>query len=133
MKSKNDGDYLFPMERIIEVLIFQRKGRFYVRTRDIADLLCIKQPFEFCADIKRFLGSNCILKGEEAAFIYGKDGSQSRTTYINISHMIKYLCSPYSPNNKMKQKKAVINALKQIQKEKENFFIREEIENETKY
>lgn len=122
MKSHNNCNYVLPMERVIEVPVFQRNGRFYVKTRDIADLLQIKQPFEFCADLKRYLGTSCVLKGKDAAFIYEDDKSQERTTFINITKLLKYLRSADSFHNKMSEKKKVIAMLSKLNSEKENFF-----------
>lgn len=51
-----------PVVRTIQVEVIPYNGQYFVRTREIANLLEIKQPFEFNADIKKH-NPTYILKG----------------------------------------------------------------------
>ena len=81
-------------ERTLTVEVFTYRKSMYVRTREVAQLLGIKQPFEFTANIKQYLGANTILKGEKTkAFRTPED--EDRTTFINIKDLYYYLsCCP---------------------------------------
>ena len=83
---------VFPVTREIQMKLFHHNGKCYVRTRDAASLLGIKQPFQFVACCKEFLGENAILKGTDTeSFRDGEDSS--RVTFIEISDLLDYLLS----------------------------------------
>lgn len=72
------------------VKVVEYENISYVRTRDIADALGIKQPFEFTSDIRKVLGGHTVLSGEDTKeFRGGTDNS--RTPYVKVSDMIEFL------------------------------------------
>lgn len=72
------------------VKVVEYKNVAYVRTRDIADALGVKQPFEFTSDIRKSLGGHVVLSGEDTKeFRGGTDNT--RTPYIKVSDMIEFL------------------------------------------
>ena len=91
-ERNNNGTSIFPITRVIEMKVFHHNGKHYVRTRDAADLLGMKQPFQFTAYCREFLGENAILKGNDTESF--RDGEDSpRVTFIEISDLLDYLLS----------------------------------------
>ena len=103
-----DQNFVLPLVRTIHLSVYERNGKFYVNTRNISDLLGIKQPYDFTADLKRNLGPENILKGETAKFIYENDKTCERKTYIEIKQLLIYLQGDNSYNNKMEGRKQLI-------------------------
>lgn len=62
--------------------------KVYVRTRDIADALGIKQPFEFNAYLKKY---GKVLKGDATEGFRKKNIDDSRTTFMQLKEIIKIL------------------------------------------
>ncbi len=72
------------------VRIVTHKGVGYVRTRDISDVLGIKQPFEFTKDIREALGDEAVLSRDlTQEFRSGEDNA--RTPYVRVRTMIEVL------------------------------------------
>lgn len=72
------------------VKVVEYNGVSYVRTRDISDALGIKQPFEFTRDIRKVLGVDSILSGEDTKdFRLGTDNA--RTPYVSVIDMLEFL------------------------------------------
>ena len=72
------------------VKVVEHENISYVRTRDIADALGVKQPFEFTSDIRETLGGQVVLNGEDTKdFRSGTDNA--RTPYVKVSDMIKFI------------------------------------------
>ena len=62
----------------------------YVRTRDIADALGIKQPFEFTSNIRKIMGGHVVLSGEDTKEFRCEEDN-TRTPYVRVSDMIDFL------------------------------------------
>lgn len=72
------------------VKVVEHENISYVRTRDIADALGVKQPFEFTSNIRETLGGHTVLNGEDTKdFRSGDDNA--RTPFIKVSDMISFL------------------------------------------
>lgn len=110
----NIREVVLPVSRTVEVKSVLFNNRWYARTRDIAWLLGIKQQFEFTSDIKRALGEDVILKYERTEPFRFK-GDVPRTTYIEITDVIKFLNSS-SIHHKMliEKKDEFIRELKKL-------------------
>ena len=68
------------------VTIFEHNNHYYVRTREIADLFDIKQPFKFNA----FLKKKCkVLKDEETEAFRDKNIDLSQTTFVDLSVLFR--------------------------------------------
>lgn len=79
--------------RTINPSVFLYKKQYYVKTREIAWLLEIKQPFEFVKTLKEMYGDEVILKGlETESFRDATDNS--RTTFVDIETLMDYLERP---------------------------------------
>ena len=86
--------------RKIEIPVYNDVRNYYVKTRDVAMVLGVKQPFEFTAGIKKLLGNEAILKGEKTeAFRLSEDSS--RTTFVSCNSLFEYLNNPSAKVNKM--------------------------------
>lgn len=81
---------MFPVERIIRVKVYNRLGKPYFRTRDVAALLGLKQQFQFTSDCKEFLGEHCILKGRDTEEFRSAEDSAS-VTFISATDLLDYL------------------------------------------
>lgn len=82
----------------------------YVRTRDIADALGVKQPFEFTSNIRESLGGHVILSGEDTKeFRGGTDNT--RTPYIKVVDMIEFLERGVLKHKTNGTRKDIINVL----------------------
>lgn len=82
--------FTFPVSRIIQATVFPYDGKYYFKTREVADLLGIKQPFQFNSDIKDMLGKNAILKGHYTEPFRGA-GDSKRDTFIEGSNLLYIL------------------------------------------
>lgn len=91
-ERSNNGTSIFPITRVIEMKVFHYNGKHYVRTRDAADLLGMKQPFQFTAYCREFLGENAILKGEDTESFRSAEDSP-RVTFIEANDLLNYLLS----------------------------------------
>lgn len=89
-----------------EYEVVKHINKFYMRTRDIANLLEIKQPMELTANIKREFGrDSVILKGKRTEK-FRKGDDTARTTYIEIKDAVLFLeCGiiKHKMNNDAKQ------------------------------
>lgn len=78
-------------KRTLDVEILKNaNGYIYFRTREVAQVLGVKQQFEFNADIKRALGVNAILKGEDTLG-FRKEEDTDRTTFVGIMNLFVFL------------------------------------------
>lgn len=85
----NSKVYKLPIIVKHEVRVVEHELVTYVRTRDIADALGIKQPFQFTKDIRVRLG-DVVLNGTDTQDFRSPDDN-SRTPYVRLSHMIEFL------------------------------------------
>lgn len=93
----------FEVKRELTAEVIAYGGEHYMRTREVAQLIGVKQQYEFNADIKRSIGVKAILKGEDTRDFRGQDDDK-RTTFINIKKLIVFLqCGEI--NHKMIQSK----------------------------
>ncbi len=83
-------NYIFPVERTIRMKVYCHNGKQYVRTRDAADLLGMKQPFQFTANCRQLMGEGSILNEEKTEAFRGKEDS-GRVTFIEINDLLDYL------------------------------------------
>lgn len=81
---------MLPIRITKTIQVVEYEGRKYVRTRDVADVLEIKQPYEFNSDIKNVLGESAILKGKDTEGFRTVDDTV-RTTYIEVMPMVRFL------------------------------------------
>lgn len=95
------------VDRKIVVKAFPYWGEYYLRTRDVANYIGVKQPFAFTEDIKDVLGYEKILKYEDAAGFRQKEDLPT-TTFISARDLYTYLIGvenkKYKTNNKYKAK-----------------------------
>lgn len=71
--------------------IYKHKYRYYMRTRDVASILGVKQQYEFNRNIKQeFMDDKIILKGKSTEPFRTEDDCE-RTTFINVSDLILFL------------------------------------------
>ena len=90
--------------RTITVPIFEYNGKYYFRIRDIANLLEVKQLFQFTADIRKEIGENAILKYNETnAFRTKKD--LPRTPFISAENLLLYFKNVEHIRHKINWKK----------------------------
>lgn len=90
MNRTNTGVITLPIRITKTIRVVEHEGRKYVRTRDIADVLEVKQPFEFTRNIKEVLGDSAVLKGKQTeGFRTSEDNP--RTTYIEVMPMVRFL------------------------------------------
>jgi hypothetical protein len=78
-------------KRQLEVNLFEVNGRYYVRTREVAGVLGVKQPFEFTANIKRVLGDKVILSGDKTETFRDTTEDDNRTTFISTKDLFRFL------------------------------------------
>ena len=107
-------NFEFEVKRTLTAEVIAHENEYYMRTREVAQVLGVKQQYEFNADIKRSLGSKAILKGEDTLDFRGIDDTD-KTTFINIKKLIIFLqCGEI--NHKMIQgkKEEVLDGLIRI-------------------
>ena len=78
----------FEVKSTLKAEVISHEGKYYMRTREVAQILGVKQQYEFNADIKRNLGSRGLLKGEDTLDFRGLDDTD-RTTFIEFKKLIK--------------------------------------------
>lgn len=90
--------YLRNAQRMHQVPVFSNRGKYYVRTFDIATYLGSRQPMEFNRDINEYfskyaspLKPDVILKGNDTAAFRDLDYDTARTTFIEIHDMREFL------------------------------------------
>lgn len=76
--------------RTITATIFSHEGEIYFRTREIAGILGLKQPFEFTAHIRRTLGDDVIKTGHFTEPFRSED-DKSSTTFVSSKDLKKFL------------------------------------------
>ena len=88
--DQNNDSFIFPVERVITMKVYCHNGKRYVRTRDAADLLGMKQPFQFTANCRKILGEGSILN-EEATETFRGEENNGRVTFIEVNDLYDYL------------------------------------------
>lgn len=84
----------------------------YVRTRDISDVIGVKQPFQFTSDIRQAMGGSVILQGEDSKEL--RDSTDNaRTPYIKVADMIEFLEASLMGHKTNGMKPTVISSLKE--------------------
>ena len=78
-----------PITRTITVEVIPFEGKNYVRTREIANLLEIKQPFEFASDIKKY--NNTFILSEEDTEHIRTSTDRKNVTFIELDNLLEYL------------------------------------------
>lgn len=105
---------LFPVQRSITMRVYVYKDRCYFRTRDVAALLGIKQPFQFTSDCKEILGEASIKKGEDTIH-FRLEEDNNKVTFIEASDLQTVL------QNERIQEQCIPSIYAQV-KETLNFF-----------
>lgn len=103
--DESASSFIFPVERVIRMKVFKYNGRHYVRTREIADLLGMKQPFQFTANVREYLGDGCILNGEDTK-PFREECDNNRVTFIEVNDLLDYLLTD-STNYLQKYEKGI--------------------------
>lgn len=95
--------YTLPVKRVINITITEHKGVKYLKPKDVASLLEIKQPFQFLADIRNIMG-NVLMKGTATAE-FRDDCEHGKTVYMKVDDMHKYLnnCIIFQTHNMQKK------------------------------
>ena len=101
----------FPVKKELRIEKIEYNNEIYVRTKEVAVFLGVKQPFEFNSAIKNW-SRTAILKGKDTED-FRNTTDEARTTFINIKDMIKFLEQGLIPH-KMEQssKEKVLVAFK---------------------
>ena len=77
---------IFPVQRSITMKTYVYGRHCYFRTRDVAALLGIKQPFQFTSDCKEILGESSIKKGEDTAS-FRLEEDNNKVTFIEAADL----------------------------------------------
>ena len=83
---------IFPATRTITAHAYSFQGVYYFKTRELADLLGMKQPFKFTMMCRKYLGPGAILSGNETKDFRSKNDS-ARETFISAYDLYQYLLS----------------------------------------
>ena len=75
--------------RLVQVKLFEYEGNKYVRMRELAYLLGIKQPFEFTRTIKQH-SESAILKGVTTKD-FRDDIDNNTTIFVNLKELYAFL------------------------------------------
>lgn len=106
------GTYFFPIKRVLQIRVYCYNEKRYFRTRDVALLLDIKQPFQFTADIRRLLGAGSIVKGYRSE-PFRLEEDNSKTTFIEMHDLYRCLSSYYDCGSMLMDKRQeMLNMLK---------------------
>lgn len=114
--------FIFPVTRPLYITCTQHEGEYYLKTRDVAQLLGIKQPFQFVANIKKILGKESVLNGVKTEEFRGKEDDY-RTTFINgkdLLHFFTVTQQQYKQNKLHGMYLEFMQALDQLVNEKQN-------------
>lgn len=79
-------------KRQLEIQLFRVCDKYFMRTREVAGVLGVKQPFEFTANIKRVMGDNVILSGDKTEVFRNEIDDDGRTTFISTRDLYRFLC-----------------------------------------
>jgi len=83
---------VFPVERVVRIKAYPCGDKFLFRCKDIANLLGLKQPFQFTADLKSFLGSDHVLSGKDTLDFRDID-DHDRTPFVTADDLYRFLTS----------------------------------------
>lgn len=109
----------FPFSRTVGAKVYTIGDKCYVKTKEIAILLGIKQPFEFARHIKKALDEETVLSLKRAEFIYQDEREEFKSTFIEVKDMIKYLRRKNIPEAKTPYMERVIEALENVNEKNE--------------
>jgi hypothetical protein len=104
----------FPVTRTIRPSVMPWHGRYYMRTRELADVLGLSQPFQFTKDIRKTYGEHMIIAGAKAKFLRTGDDN-SKTTFIAVDdayHVLTEEPGKYRASSLPGQYTAVVSALR---------------------
>ena len=77
--------------RVLTVRAFFYGGACYFRTREISDLIGIKQPFAMADWIRKNYGRDAIVSGAFTAPFRSPEQDTAETTFIMDEHVLRYL------------------------------------------
>lgn len=80
-------------KRVISVPVFRYDKNVYFRVRDIANLLEVKQVYQFTSDIKKVLGYHAILKYENTKNFRTKHDLPS-APFVKAEDLLLFLENP---------------------------------------
>lgn len=78
------------IERILKLEKYYFSGELYLKIRDVASFIDIKQPFQLTADIKKRYGNSSILKGNITE-CFRDHGDTSRTVFVKAASLLDFL------------------------------------------
>lgn len=105
-KRKKNSETLCKATLKLNIIKNPDDKQYYFRIHELCNFLEVKQPFEFTALVKRALGSEFILKGDEAAFMRDSLIDNSRTTFVNVDSVYEILTNPtFLKKNRMNLKR----------------------------
>lgn len=90
MERKMVSSYLLNVKMVNRLEAKVYDGVTYVRTKDVANVIGIKQPFEFNKQIRESLGIEAILKGDRTIKFRTAGLDTNRTTFISVDNLIKF-------------------------------------------
>lgn len=77
-------------KRELCVTAYPYQGTYYFKIREIADVLAVKQPFQFTFNIRKALGNGAIRKGEDTQEIR-KESDHPMTPFISVDDIIRFM------------------------------------------
>lgn len=83
--AREKKNYL-SITRTVKAEILTYNNTNYVRTREIADILGVKQPFEFTHHIEEELGPVTVRKAP-----FASKTDSSRTVFVSVNNMLAYM------------------------------------------
>lgn len=89
---------------VMKIYVSKKTNARYLKTRDVAIVLGIKQPFEFVHDLKNRFGNKAIKTRRDIPDILPADDSL-RATYISVLDLYRYLTCGSDWKFKMDMKK----------------------------
>lgn len=100
-------------ERDYEVIKYINK--FYMRTRDLANILYVKNPMEFTKNIKREFGKDSVILKGKRTEKFRKEDDTARTTFVEVKDALLFLeCGKISHKMNVEKKQYLIKCLKTL-------------------
>lgn len=102
----------FSVKRELSIEIITYEGDNFMRIREIAGVLGVKQQYEFTSDIKKTIGKNKVLNGDDTVEFRTQD-DERRTVFINTKDLLLYLLNGTNIPHKIipSKKEEMINEL----------------------
>ena len=91
------------VKRTVSVNAYEFNGKTYFKTREIADLLQIKQPYDFTQNIKKMFPLTGIIKGDDTR-LFRKKTDDERETFVEKGVLVSYLGIYHNSINLNKKK-----------------------------